>query len=119
MENTKEEMLKSLTDDIKIMENSRNKTLGWTIALFSGLFIMVLGVIIIIMAQKGGLKPSFAQVGFKVALGGAVWYWVIRFSNIFYRKYKNAKNNQGYERKYSAKDFDTEEVCKDKNIEEK
>ncbi len=119
MENTKEEMLNSLTEEINDIESSKNKTLGWTIALFSGLFVMVIGVVIIIMAQKGGLKPSYADTGFRVALGGAVLYWAVRFSNIFYRKYKKSKNNEPYQRKYSAKDFDNQEVSTKENIEEK
>jgi len=106
MSETKEEILDDLTEEINDIEGIKNRNFMWTIALFFGLFIVIVGMIILLMAQKGALAPKFGNYGFKTALGGIVFYWAVRISNIFYRKYKNAKINTGYERKYKSSDFD-------------
>ncbi len=108
MSDKKTEMLDELSSEIEDIEGIRNRSLAWTIGLFSGLFIVIVGMIILLMAQKGALAPEYGDIGFKTALGGVVFYWIVRIANIFYRKFKNAKSNKGYERKHKSSDFDEE-----------
>lgn len=108
MEPTKEEMLDNLNEEITDIEGISKRSFMWTIGLFSGLFVVVIGMLIVVMAQKGTIAPEYGNIGFRMAITGVAFYWVIRLSNIAYRRIKKAKMNSTYERKHKASDFDEE-----------
>lgn len=100
IESKKDELIGELEGINEIEEQAKAKKM-WLIGMFSGLFVTVVGLFLILGAHSGAIASHHTTTGFRVGVVGVVIYWGFRAVYIFKNKMK--QNKKGYQRKHIDK----------------